>query len=401
MNSLLFYCQHSLGMGHLVRSLALASSLREHYRVVFLNGGPLPRGVEIPAGVELVNLPPLGLDDAGRLISRDRRRSLERAQSLRQQIILDTYQRVRPLVLFIELFPFGRKKFATELLPLLQAARQPASGRRLICCSLRDILVSKGGQQKQHDERAVELANKYFDVVLVHSDPDFARLEDSLVSYSSLRVPVHYTGFVQPQRHNGSFSRQKQILVSAGGGLVGERLFRVAIQAWQLWGRRDGLKLRIVAGPFLPENAWQSLRRLLQRSEGISLQRFLPDISAEMHASIASISQGGYNTVLDILNAQVPALVVPFGAGQEDEQLKRSRRLERYGAIRLLEQAELNPERLALELERLLEFTPRHIALEVNGAANTTRIVHSLIASARRQPKTLPQRASEQHEVQL
>jgi predicted glycosyltransferase len=386
-------------MGHLVRSLALASSLREHYRVVFLNGGPLPQGVEIPDGVELVNLPPLGLDANGRLISRDRRRSLERAQSLRQQTILDTYRRVRPLVLFIELFPFGRKKFASELLPLLHAARQPASRRRLICCSLRDILVSKGSQQEQRDERAVELANKYFDVVLVHSDPDFARLEDSLVSYSSLRVPVHYTGFVQPQRHNGSFSRQKQILVSAGGGLVGEQLFRVAIQAWKLLARRDGLKLMVVTGPFLPQPAHESLRRLVQRSEGVSLRKFLPDVSAEMHASIASVSQGGYNTVLDILNARVPALVVPFGGGQEDEQLKRARRLERCGAIRVLEQTELTPELLALELQRLLDFTPRPVALQVNGAANTTRIIQALLAPGKQQPKS--QRVREQPEVQL
>ena len=40
--ALLFWCQHSLGLGHLVRSLALAEALRERFDVVLLNGGRFP-----------------------------------------------------------------------------------------------------------------------------------------------------------------------------------------------------------------------------------------------------------------------------------------------------------------------------------------------------------------------
>src|SRR5881628_1732715 len=50
--AVLFYCQHVLGMGHLVRSLALARALADRFRVVFLNVGPVPRGLPRPAGVE-------------------------------------------------------------------------------------------------------------------------------------------------------------------------------------------------------------------------------------------------------------------------------------------------------------------------------------------------------------
>jgi predicted glycosyltransferase len=32
--TVLFYCQHSLGLGHLVRSFALAGALAERFRVV-------------------------------------------------------------------------------------------------------------------------------------------------------------------------------------------------------------------------------------------------------------------------------------------------------------------------------------------------------------------------------
>jgi predicted glycosyltransferase len=289
---------------------------------------------------------------------------------------------VQPRVLFIELFPFGRKKFATELLPLLEAAKEEGARRPLVCCSLRDILVGKQAQQ-QHDERAVALANRYFDAVLVHSDPTFARLEESLVTYSSLRTPVHYTGFVQAAVAAAQGKRRppraRQILVSAGGGLVGEPLFGAAVAAFALLNQRDDVRMKIIAGPFLPEDVWRSLRISAHGQRGLSLSRFVPDLCGEMQRSVASVSQCGYNTALDVLRAGVPALVVPFAAGGEDEQLKRARRLEKLGAVRVVEQHDLDAARLAAELRNLLDFTPQAVRLDLDGANNTTRLVASLL----------------------
>lgn len=379
---LLFYCQHSLGMGHLVRSLALASALARRFRVVLLNGGKLPKGLTVSRGVEVINLPPLGLDSEGRLVSRDGRRTVERAKELRRRLVVDTYRRLRPRVVLVELFPFGRKKFADELLPLLEEARGEKTRRPLVVCSLRDILVGKRTEQQKHDARAVDTANRYFDAVLVHSDPAFARLEESLGSYRQLAVPVHYTGFVLPEHEPSKDSATKverQILVSAGGGLVGETLFRAAVNAHMLLRETEDVTMKIVAGPFLPEAAWRSLRESARRVRGLSVRRFVADLCAEMRGSAASVSQCGYNTALDVLRAGVPALVVPFADGGEDEQLKRARRLERLGALRVAEQHELDATRLARELRELLAFRPRHSALDMRGARNSSRVVESLL----------------------
>jgi hypothetical protein len=81
----------------------------------------------------------------------------------------------RPAVLLVELFPFGRKKFAGEILPLIRAARRQAGGPARVVCSLRDILVDARPDQQHHDNRARWLADRYFDAVLVHADPAFAR----------------------------------------------------------------------------------------------------------------------------------------------------------------------------------------------------------------------------------
>ena len=57
----MFYCQHVLGMGHLVRSLEIVKALNE-FSVTFVNGGELLQGFQAPPSVEVVNLPAIKSD---------------------------------------------------------------------------------------------------------------------------------------------------------------------------------------------------------------------------------------------------------------------------------------------------------------------------------------------------
>jgi predicted glycosyltransferase len=377
----LFYCQRSLGMGHLIRSMALAAGLAQAFRVVFLNGGPLPKGINMPAGVEIINLPPVGLNADNQLVSSDRRRTAERAFELRRKIILETFQSLRPQIVLIELFPFGRKKFAGELLPLLDEARGGSRPRPLIICSLRDILVGRRTDQQKHDARAVSIANQYFDAILVHSDPRFARLEESFQACSKLRPAIHYTGYVSFKRdaeRDAEIIRGNRVIVSAGGGIVGRSLFQTAVEAHALL-RDENVEMKIIAGPFLPEPEWQELRQIARGRKGLQLSRCIPDLCEQMRAAAASVSQCGYNTSLDILQSGVPALVVPYAEGLEDEQTRRAERLSQLGAIRVLEHRLMNPRSLADEIRSLLKFKPKRAALDLNGVANSAQTLESLL----------------------
>src|SRR5262245_57240599 len=123
---LLFYCPHASGIGHLTRSLTLVRALTARFDVTFVSGGALPPFVS--AGrAPVVALPPVDLDERGALVSGDGRRPLGRALELRRQILLDTYLSWRPRVVMVEGFPFGRREFAPELEPMLQAARGHAA----------------------------------------------------------------------------------------------------------------------------------------------------------------------------------------------------------------------------------------------------------------------------------
>jgi predicted glycosyltransferase len=380
--SVLFYCQHAVGMGHLVRSLALAGALAERYRVVFLSGGRLPRRLPLPPGVEIHALPPMALDSDNRLISCDRRRTVEQAQQLRRERILAIYDQLQPDALIIELFPFGRKKFAPELMPLLERTHQPGSRRPLVLCSLRDILVGRPGDQQRHDERAVALANTYFDAVLVHADPRLVRLEETFAPLTPLCTPVAYTGFVLGQAARDSSDatvRRPTVIVSAGGGLVGEPLFRAALEAQPLLWVSHHVQTEIVAGPFLPDAAWQALVQTDQHRPGLRLRRFVPNLRDKLRTAVGSVSQCGYNTALDLVSTGVPSLVVPYVAGSEDEQTRRARRLEALGAVRVLAAEYLDGPTLAREMRLLLDFTPAPLAINLDGAANTVCLVDDLL----------------------
>ncbi|HEX9994552.1 MAG TPA: glycosyltransferase [Acidimicrobiales bacterium] len=373
---LLFHCQHSLGLGHLVRSLALASGLAEHFDVVLLNGGRLPEGARVPEDVRLVNLPPLGHDAAHRLVSHDPELTVDEAMDLRRDLVLRTYRDTAPAVVLVELYPFGRRKFEFELLPLLDAVAATPD-RPLVVCSVRDILVGRddGGR---HDERASRRANASFDAVLVHADPAFARLEESFHPRTPLAVPVHHTGFVAPEAPPADAPPVERVLVSAGGGMVGAPLFRAAADAAGAVHRRTGLPTTIVAGPFLPRDALAELRARAAEAPELDVVSRVDDLAGEIRRSTVSVSQCGYNTTLDLLRAGTPAVVVPYADAGEDEQTRRAERLAAMGALRAVHPAELDGDRLAEEVVELVRFRPAPVALDLDGRRRSARIVAEL-----------------------
>jgi predicted glycosyltransferase len=373
--SLLVYCQHSVGLGHLMRSYALCGALSARFRVVLLCGGPVPDGIRAPAGVEILELPPLGVDGEGMFSSQDPAYTLEQAWEERTRRILAAFGRVAPAAVLVEQFPFGRARFARELVPLLEAARAAGAAT---ACSVRDILVSHRADQQRFDDRAAALARAHFDVVLVHSDPRFARFEDTFAPSAPLAVPLRYTGFVvRDPEPVAALRREGPVLVSAGGGLVGEPLLSAAIGA----ARLRAVPMKLVAGPLLPRGAWD---RLCEQADGLpelELVRSVPDLGAELADARASVSQGGYNTSLEIVRSRVPALVIPYATEEENEQTRRALRLERLGALRVLDPGRLDPSVLAWELERLSGFTPRPVSIDLDGGRTSARILERLLAT--------------------
>lgn len=390
--SVLFWCQHSLGMGHLARALNLAAALVRDTDVVLVSGGRRPEGVEVPPGVTVLDLPPLGHTADGKLVSQVPGTELGVVCGRRREILLAALDDVRPDVLLLELYPFGRRKFEFELLPLLDAARSAPGGRPRVVCSLRDILVTGRPRQQDHDDRVAGVLDTWFDAVLVHADPRFARLDSSFRPRRPLRVPVHHTGFVAPPPiPDGPPPRRRRLVVSAGGGVVGADLVRCAIAVHRDLHARTGLTTTVVLGPLAPEAAWRDLQEQAARSPVLDAVRAVPDLAREIAASALSLSQAGYNTCMDLVRAGTPAVVVPYGGPEEDEQRVRAARLAELGLVSVLPARDLRPQRLLTALLATAGTRPTPVLLDLDGAARSAAVLRSMARPVAGAPAARPE----------
>ena len=224
MQRLMFYCQHILGIGHLVRSTEIVRGLLNDFEIFFINGGEVVEGFELPAGVQMINIPAIKTDSEFKELQIPNGfQDVEQVLEHRRDLLLNLFEQIQPTVLMVELFPFGRRRFSTELIPLMECAK--AADTKVVC-SLRDIVVTKQDRAK-HEEKICRLMNQYFDLLLIHGDPKFMPLETSFSRVADLSCQVHYTGYVAQQESDQPALQppsQPLILASVGGGRFGHEL---------------------------------------------------------------------------------------------------------------------------------------------------------------------------------
>jgi predicted glycosyltransferase len=332
--------------------------------------------------VEVVYLPAIKSDSRfEQLYVVDSSDSLPEVQARRKELLLDAFDRFAPDILLIELFPFGRRKFNFELLPLLSHARATRPAVKIVC-SLRDILVRRPDQAR-YEAEACALMNQYFDLLLVHADPHLQRLEETFGSVAGLNCAIRYTGYVAQPAHDkpkAPAGTDPLILVSIGGGRVGHELISCALEAeTRLTAPR---RLRIFTGPHTPAEQFQSLQRQVADRSYITLERHTTQFLTCLRQADLSISMAGYNTCMDILSAGAMALVWPFNEHGNHEQTLRARKLERLGYVSVLDPARIEPDYLAAEIARCLDQPAPipAVALDLQGAPRTAELLAALLA---------------------
>lgn len=379
----LFYVQSLLGVGHLRRAALIAGALAERglETTVVLGAKPVP-GISFD-GCTRVLLPPVrAADPAFKVLLDDGGRPIDDAwRDQRQARLLFEFEAIRPDLLLIEMFPFGRRQFRFELMPLLEAAAA-ARPRPKVVCSVRDLLVRKADAKRDHDVLAIIAA--YVDRVLVHGDPALIPFEVSFPAACHIADKLTYTGYVACARDLAAAAAQREegrgeVIVSAGGGAVGEPLLRAAIAARPLV-RQAAPVFRLITGPNLPDAVFEDL--LWNRPPGVIVERWRPDLPVLLRNALLSVSQAGYNTLMDVLAAGVPAVVVPFATPTETEQLARARVFAARGAVTLLEPDTMTAAALAAAMDQALTTPPPRPLIRMDGAPATARLVAAMCDGA-------------------
>lgn len=380
------YCQHVLGMGHLMRTLEIVAALAGHDRLLLLGGPEAPASP--PEGVAVVRLPELSMDREFAALSLEGE-ALERVRQARRERLLAALEGFRPDVFFVELYPFGRKAFEFELIPALAAVREGAFGRCRAVCGVRDILVEKK-DQAGYEARVLSRLEQYFDAVAVHADPGLFPLSATFSRAAEIPVPVVHTGYVAAsasasggrdaaavRRELGVAEGAELVVASAGGGKVGSDLLAALLGACRKHPRLSRAAVRVFSGPFCEDAAFGSLERLAGELADARVARFASGFVDILAAADLSVSLAGYNTVMALLAAGTRTLVQPFD--QNREQRLRATRLAELGLLGVLEPADLAPPALAARMVHALDAPPPpRAAVDLEGARRTAAFLESL-----------------------
>ena len=381
----MIHVQHLLGIGHLRRAATIAAALAaEGCATTLVSGGP-PVDVIAPGAAALRQLPPLCAGDGFADLRDERGRPIDDAfRAARRDALLALYRELDPDILITELFPFGRRQMRFELLPLLEAARS-AARPPVIAASVRDIL-----QRRSPSRTAEALAwfDRYYDRLLVHADPALVRLEASVPGAAGIGDRIHYTGYVVDgggaATARAGEAADGAVVVSAGGGAVGSALLAAALAA-----RADTVHRRrpwlLLAGEGLARCRLEALRE--RAPAGVRVERSRADFAALLRGAALSVSQCGYNTLLEVAAAGTRAVVVPFAGDGETEQTTRARLWAARGALTLLAERDLTPAALAAAIDRAAAGPALDAAgVDCGGAAATARLARAWAARRRPSP---------------
>jgi predicted glycosyltransferase len=213
--------------------------------------------------------------------------------------------------------------------------------------------------------------------VLVHGDPELARFDVTFGAAERLAERLHYTGYIVAPAPAAA-EPHGEVLVSAGGGAVGRRLLETALAARPHTLLRAA-PWRLLAGINAADADFRALAR--NAGAGVRVERNREDFQSLLAGAALSISQAGYNTVAELLQARVRSVLVPFAAGDEAEQTLRARLLAERGAAVALDESVLSPQSLADAVNRAARGPqPAAGLVDLDGARRSAELLKEWLA---------------------
>lgn len=370
----LIHVQHLLGTGHVVRAASIGKALAARgVEVTLASGNRIPPTLDTWP-LRIVELPACKSPDANFkcLVTLDNEDIDDAWKSTRVKASIQALEAEDYDLVLTETYPFGRRQLDFELTPLLEAAKAKQTPP-LIATSIRDILVRK--KELWKEEWMADQAIRFYDRILIHSDPDFIQLSDSFPFADKVDHLVRYTGYVGGGKRpvaDGT-DGEDEVIISCGGGAVAENLLSAALEARPLSRRAEDAKWRILIGHDVSEDAFAIYK--MSTGDGVIAERARKDFPELLKRARLSVSQAGYNTVLDILVAGVPAVFVPFAQANETEQTQRAESLAAHGRAVVTPEAGLTPERLAAAVDDALSLPRTQNQVRLGGAEKSADIL--------------------------
>lgn len=368
---ILFYVQYLLGIGHVRRSSLIVQALcQQGAQVDVIFGGlPVPSMSFGPATIHQLTAVKSKDAEFSGLVKADGSNLTEHDKQQRTADLIAICEKVNPDLIVTETYPFGRRQMRFELKPLLAWAKSQTTPPILVS-SVRDILQRRKADREQE---SIDLINAYYDHALVHGDARFYPLERSFPPAVNISDKVSYSGYVCPELPaSAQTETNAKIVISIGGGSVGKYILDAALALYDSGFEADKTWL-FITGPNMTsvdKNYFQS-----KQSDNLLVTDLADDFLRELNHAHVSVSMAGYNTVMDLLLTQVPAVVIPFEGEGETEQLARSRVLAEENVLTLVEEQQLNADTLKTAIISAVSQAKGAVKIDNQGAHNSASLL--------------------------
>jgi predicted glycosyltransferase len=370
------FCNEMLGLGHLRLSLALASEIVRRDRAstaLVATGSPAFAGIPVPDRVDLLKLPTLPVGSHSRWSDTTMRPPTgltipeEQIVAMRARLSLAAAQELRPDIAIVDYRPVGRGGDLRDTLEWLRT-----QGGCTNALGLWDVDDDPARLGQDWTEELASTVAELYDLALFYGPPDPDDLR--LTRLRAAGVPVHATALVAepPSASPPSDLGDGYLLVTTGGGIDGGELLYCVLRSIAL--RPPGVAAVLVTGPMMPAAEVRRLRAAADELDALVVES-RPDMADVLAGARAVIAMAGYNTVAEVIASGAPTLLVPRTFPRR-EQLNRARRWAEQGRIRMLDPDELDPARLADEIEELLR-QPRASRQEATGAQDAIDILEA------------------------
>jgi len=337
--NILMYSHDTYGLGHIRRTMSIASHLRaEDVNVLILTGSPIAGRFSLPENVDFVRIPGMIKMANDEYQSLSIRIDSEHALNIRKSIILATAQAFQPDLFIVDKEPLGLKK---EILPTLQWLRKLTPSTHSVL-GLRDIMDESETVQRDWSHKDVyRHLEELYSEIWVYGRQD---IYDAVQEYNiprQVQEKILFTGYLPRRgvpakvaaRTREKFcvrTGEKMIVLTTGGGGDGFKLMDIYLAMIEK-ERLEGVQTVLITGPFMPI---EQRLELTKRAEqlGIKVRPFYPQMEELIAAADLVVSMGGYNTVCEILSQGTVSLIVPRDQPRQ-EQLLRARALKARGLI--------------------------------------------------------------------
>jgi predicted glycosyltransferase len=354
----LFYLHDAVGFDHVQRNMALAARVAEmvpNASVLVAVGTDQVRWVDVPAGVEVVELPRLGaLADGG---CRERQLGIDASElrALRAAVVETLVRSYRPDVMVVDEHPLGA---SGELRPALTALR--AMGCRAVL-GVPDVLDHRETNWPPVVHEAIAW---HYDRVFVYGEREVFDPVEAYAWPARVAELVRFCGYVvsdfstrdwQEEAPPAFLARQRLrplVLATAGTGADDPELFRTFLDA----AADAPWDAAIVTGPVMSSKDHDRLRRWSGEA-GVEYLGFVPRLGRWFGAIDAIVSTAGYDTVTEALVCGLPTICVPRAVPKVDEVL-RACAFSHHGLVWGVEAGRLSPSALRRDIALALA-TPR------------------------------------------